>query len=95
MDNLLTPSQARKEFFQLIKKVNEDKHPVMIRPTKGGEKGAVIIGEDDWKAIQETLFLVNQGVDKQIKERENDGSGFTDIDDIDWDNLDIQLKTGE
>lgn len=35
-------------------------------------KGAVLIGEDDWNAIQETLFLVNQGVDKQIKAREND-----------------------
>ena len=44
----------------------------MVKPTKDGEKGAVVVGEDDWKAIQETLFLINQGVDKQIKEREND-----------------------
>lgn len=35
----------------------------MIRLTKPGEKGAVVIGEDVWKAIQETLFLVNQGVE--------------------------------
>lgn len=72
MDNVVTPTQGRKEFFKLIKKVNEDKHPVMVKPAKEGEKGAVVIGEDDWNAIQETLFLVNQGVDKQIKEREND-----------------------
>lgn len=72
MDNVVTPTQGRKEFFKLIKKVNVDKAPVVIKPTKGGEKGAVVIGEDDWNAIQETLFLVNQGVDKQIKEREKD-----------------------
>lgn len=72
MDNVVTPTQGRKEFFKLIKKVNVDKAPVVIKPTKDGEKGAVVIGEDDWNAIQETLFLVNQGVDKQIKEREKD-----------------------
>lgn len=87
MDDVITPTQGRKEFFKLIKKVNEDKHPVIIQSTKSGEKGAVVIGEDDWKSIQETLFLVNQGVDKQIKERENDNSGFTDVDDINWDQL--------
>ena len=87
MDDVITPTQGQKEFFKLIKKVNEDKHPVVIQPTKSGEKGAVVIGEDDWKAIQETLFLVNQDVDKQIKERENDNSGFTDVDEIDCDQL--------
>ena len=72
MDNVVTPTQGRKEFFKLIKKVNDDKQPIMLKPTKDGEKGAVVVGEDDWKAIQKTLFLINQGVDKQIKEREND-----------------------
>lgn len=72
MDNIITPTQGRKEFFKLIKKVNDDKSPIVIKPTKDGEKGAVVIGEDDWKAIQETLFLVNQGIDRQISEREND-----------------------
>lgn len=74
MDNVVTPTQGRKEFFKLLKQVNEDRRPVIIHPTKAGEKGAVIISEDDWNAIQETLFLVDQGVDKQIKERENDTS---------------------
>lgn len=72
MDNVITPTQGRKEFFKLIKKVNDDKSPIVIKPTKDGEKGVVVIGEDDWKAIQETLFLVNQGIDRQISEREND-----------------------
>lgn len=72
MDNVVTPTQARRNLFNIIKNVNRDKEPVTIKPTKSEEKGAVLIGEDDWNAIQETLFLVNQGVDKQIKAREND-----------------------
>lgn len=72
MDNVVTPTEGRKDFFKIIKQVNSDKKPLMIKPTKAGEKGAVVIGEDDWNAIQETLFLVKQGVDKQIKEREDD-----------------------
>ncbi|PWT37198.1 prevent-host-death family protein [Limosilactobacillus reuteri] len=72
MDNVLTPTQGRKDFFKIIKEVNADKKPVVIKPTKSNEKGVVVIGEDDWNSIQETLFLVNQGVDKQIKEREKD-----------------------
>lgn len=72
MDEVVTPTQGRKDFFKIIKKVNTDKKPVIIKPTKDEEKSAVVIGEDDWKAIQETLFLVNQGVDKQIKERTHD-----------------------
>lgn len=39
------------------------------------------------EANQETRFLVSQGVDKQIRQRENDESGFTNVDDIDWDTL--------
>ncbi len=72
MDNVVTPTQGRKDFFKIIKEVNAEKRPVIIKPTKTEEKGAVMIGEDDWNAIQETLFLVNQGVDKQIRAREND-----------------------
>ncbi|NMV53534.1 type II toxin-antitoxin system Phd/YefM family antitoxin [Lactobacillus reuteri] len=55
MDNIVTPAQAQREFFELIKKVNEDRHPILVKPTKAGEKGSVIVGEDDWKAIQEKL----------------------------------------
>ena len=56
----------------------------MIKPTRADEKSVVVIGEDDWKAIQETLFLVNHGVDKQIKERENEP--LDDFDDV-WGQL--------
>ncbi|MGQ5709738.1 type II toxin-antitoxin system Phd/YefM family antitoxin [Lactobacillus sp. LL6] len=72
MDQIVTPTEARRNFFKIIKSLNKDKKPVVIKPTKSNEKGAVMIGQDDWDAIQETLFLVNHGVDKQIRERKND-----------------------
>ncbi|WP_159434559.1 hypothetical protein [Limosilactobacillus caccae] len=36
------------------------------------DKKPIVIGKDDWNATQETLFLVNQGVDRRIRERENE-----------------------
>lgn len=84
MDQIVTPTQARKDLFKIIKRINENNKPVVIKPTKADEKSVVVIGEDDWKAIQETLFLVNHGVDKQIKERENEP--LDDFDDV-WGQL--------
>lgn len=55
MDNIVTPAQAQKELLELIKKANEDRRPVIVKPIKDGEKGVVIVGEDDWRIIQETL----------------------------------------
>ncbi|TFZ15807.1 type II toxin-antitoxin system Phd/YefM family antitoxin [Limosilactobacillus fermentum] len=83
-DQIVTPTQARKDLFKIIKRINENNEPVVIKPTKADEKSVVVIGEDDWKAIQETLFLVNHGVDKQINERENEP--LDDFDDV-WGQL--------
>lgn len=60
MDQIVTPTQARKDLFKIIKRINENNEPVVIKPTKADEKSVVVIGEDDWKAIQETLFLVKR-----------------------------------
>ena len=48
---------------------------------------AVIIGLEDWKSIQETIYLESTGTMDKVREREKDSSGTTNIDDIDWDNL--------
>lgn len=86
MENTITPTNARKDFFNLIKKVNEHHKPITIKSSKKNE-GAVIIGLDDWNSIQETLYLENIGVGKVVRDREQDSSGFTNIDDINWDEL--------
>ncbi|HAQ4807499.1 TPA: type II toxin-antitoxin system Phd/YefM family antitoxin, partial [Enterococcus faecium] len=48
---------------------------------------AVLIGLDDWKAIKETLLLEQIGTLGVVRKREKDDSGFTNVDEIDWDNL--------
>ncbi len=51
----ITATAARKDLYNLIASVNENCAPVTITNSKG--KGAVLVGEDDWAAIEETLFL--------------------------------------
>ncbi|TDM12881.1 type II toxin-antitoxin system Phd/YefM family antitoxin [Macrococcus lamae] len=79
-----TPTSARKDLFNIIRSVNEDSKEVYIAPTKIGEKGAVLVGEDDWNAIQETLFLSEKGIVNQIEERKNEE--VIDFDST-WDSL--------
>jgi len=39
----------------------------------------IVVDADEWRALQETVFLINQGVDRQIKERSNDKTvGFAE-----------------
>lgn len=51
----VTATAARRDLYNLIAQVNEECKPVTISNTKG--KSAVLIGEDDWSAIEETLYL--------------------------------------
>ena len=51
------------------------------------ENNAVLIGLDDWKAIKETLLLEQIGTLGVVRKREKDDSGFTNVNEIDWDNL--------
>lgn len=51
----ITATKARENIYKLMKEVNLSSTPITITNTKG--KNAVLIGEDDWKAIEETLFL--------------------------------------
>lgn len=46
---------ARKDLYNLIANVNESCTPISITSNRG--KGAVLIGEDEWAAIEETIFL--------------------------------------
>ena len=84
--NIKTPTNARKEFYELLKQVDDSHEPVIISSSKS-ENNAVIISQKDWDSIQETLYLESTGTMDKVRERENDSSGFTDIDDLDWDNI--------
>lgn len=51
----VTATAARKDIYNLIASVNDNCAPIAITTSKG--KGAVLIGEDEWAAIEETLYL--------------------------------------
>lgn len=88
MDNLIyNPTNARKNLFSILKKVNKDHTPITIESNKDNDESAILVSKKDWNSLQETLYLAQNGVAKVVQEREKDNSGFTDIDDIDWDKL--------
>lgn len=51
---VLTYSNARKDFRKLIDKVNNDSDTVTITTN---ERNAVLMSEDDYNSIMETLYL--------------------------------------
>lgn len=51
----ITATSARKDIYNLIDRVNAECQPISITSSRG--KGAVMVGEDDWAAIEETLYL--------------------------------------
>lgn len=63
---ILTASEARANLYRLIDQTARSHEPVFI---SGKRSSAVLIAEDDWKAIQETLFLLSiPGMRESIKE---------------------------
>ncbi len=48
-------TNARASLYQLVSDVNVGFNPITIVNNKG--KNAVLISEDEWKNIEETLFL--------------------------------------
>jgi len=51
----ITATAARENIYRLIRDVNQNSAPVTIT-NKNGEN-AVLISENDWKAIEETIYL--------------------------------------
>ena len=50
----ITVTKARKELFRLVDDVQESHEPVRIT---GKRNTGILISEEDWLAIEETLFL--------------------------------------
>ncbi len=48
-------TKVRANLYQTVSDVNESSQPITITNNRG--KNAVLVGEEDWKAIQETLYL--------------------------------------
>jgi PHD/YefM family antitoxin component YafN of YafNO toxin-antitoxin module len=52
---IVSATEARKRHFALIDELGQSHEPVQIT---GKRSNAVLLSEDDWRAIQETLHLV-------------------------------------
>jgi prevent-host-death family protein len=77
----LTATEARKRLYSLVDEVKESHEPIQI---VGKRSSAVLIAEEDWRAIQETLYLTSiPGMRKSIQE--GLGTPVEECDeDIDW-----------
>ena len=51
----LTATEARSKLYQLIDESASSHEPVLIT---GKRANAVLLSEEDWKAVQETLYLI-------------------------------------
>lgn len=61
----LTASDARKRLYNLVDEVKDTHVPVQI---VGKRNSAILISEDDWRAIEETLYLTSMpGMRESIK----------------------------
>jgi antitoxin YefM len=56
MATVLTASQARVALYRLIDEAADSHQPVQIT---GKRNNAVLLSEGDWRAIQETLYLLS------------------------------------
>lgn len=85
MSKVMNSTDARKNFYKIIEEVNINNSEIEINNKNGNN--AVLVSRDNWDSIMETLKLEQIGVMDKVRDREKDSSGFTNVDDIDWDNL--------
>jgi prevent-host-death family protein len=66
---ILNATEARSRLYSLIDETTEAHQPVVITGKRGN---AVLVAEDDWNAISETLHLLSvPGMRESIKEGMN------------------------
>lgn len=74
----LTATEARKCLYSLVDDVAESHDPVQI---VGKRNSAVLVSEEDWRAIQETLYLtsipgmresITEGINTPLEECEEE-----------------------
>lgn len=72
----ITVTEARSQLYRLIDELAESHEPLVIT---GKRNNAVLLSQDDWTAIQETLYLlsipgmrdsIREGMDTEIEDCE-------------------------
>lgn len=63
---IFTATEARSSLYRLIDQTLSSHEPIIITGKRGN---AVLISEEDWRSIQETMFLLNiPGMRESIRE---------------------------
>lgn len=76
-------SNLRADIFNIVRNVSENHEPLFI---KGKDYSAVIVSDEDWRSIQETLYLSSiPGMMESIIA----GGNEPHEDCISWENIDI------
>jgi len=52
----ISATEARKQLYKLLDDVSQSHEPIQITGKRGS---AVLVSEDDWRSVQETLYLVS------------------------------------
>lgn len=77
----VTVTDARNNLYSLVDQVAASHEPVLI---SGKRSNAILIAEDDWRSIQETLYLLNiPGMRESIIEGMNTPVDECD-DEVEW-----------
>ena len=81
MTNIMSVSQARADIYNLMDKTAQTHEPIIIT---GKRNNVVMISQEDWEAIQETLYLNSiPNLSKSIQDAmKADDSEFCE--DIEW-----------
>ena len=62
----LSATEARTKLYRLIDQTSLSHEPIVITGKRGN---AVLISEDDWRSIQETMYLLSiSGMRESIRE---------------------------
>jgi len=81
MTKVMTVSQARTNIYKIMDETAQTHQPIMIT---GKRNNVVMLSEEDWNAIEETLYLNSiPGMASSIKEAmDSPNSKFSE--DIEW-----------
>lgn len=80
----ISATALRKDLYNIIAQANENCTPVAITNTRG--KGAVLVGEDEWAAIEETLYLMGVPgmAESLIEGRDTPAEDCVDESELEW-----------
>ena len=77
----ITATEARGNLYRLIDETAESHQPIVIT---GKRNKAVLVSEEDWSAIQETLYLLSMPGMRESIRGGMDASIDQCVEELDW-----------